>query len=352
MTERERVIWVINAACPSRCAYCDIESQRAKSALSTNQVRKTATDIVDAGFHEVIFVGGEPLLSPQLPAALEVLRGRAEIAAFTGGIPLAPARSVDIVRRGIDRLVFSIDSGHDETNDLIRGRAGITRELLRFADAVRASLPDIDISINTVVSRRNAASVEDVWQRMRTYRPTSMALTLAGDNFDGSPTEHMLLREQIVELYLSVIPRLAARMDADRAELVVLPVPMPFLMAGIPAREWRTAAERLRGELDIEFDRYSSGDYNRAFVERCGCPLVGTDVSIGIEGEVYPCSQAPALRREYVVGDVTSTSLDNVLHGAALARFRANVPHLPCTRCWAPSNVQRDTLLRVLRSSQ
>jgi MoaA/NifB/PqqE/SkfB family radical SAM enzyme len=349
---RQRVIWVLNAACPSRCVYCDIESQRATRVLAADEVERACREVLDAGFREVIFVGGEPFLSPELPIALSVLAGRCSVAVFTGGLPGQTEKVLRLVSQGVDRLVFSIDSGHPAKNDLIRGRKGITADLVDLVEAVRRDFPRIDMSLNTVVSRHNAASLGDVWDVMERFRPDSWALTLVGDNFTGSPREHLLDRAQLEAHYLSNVPALARRLEPRRAELVVLPVPFPFLSARIAPRAWGEAAPRFRTELDRELELYARGEYNRTFVERCGCPLVGVDISIGVGGEVHPCSQAPALQPEYVVGNLKNARLGDVLAGQALATFAAGVPHAPCTRCWAPSNVERGRLLEVLQEAQ
>lgn len=348
---RNRVIWVLNAACPSRCVYCDIESQRATRVLPAEDVERVSREVIDAGFREVIFVGGEPFLSPELPVALGALAGRCAVAVFTGGLPGHAEKVVSLVGMGVQRLVFSIDSGREATNDLIRGRKGITRDLLALVQELRARFPRIDMSVNTVVSRHNARTLADVWDVMEPFRLDSWALTLVGDNFTGSPHAHLLDRAQIEALYLVDIPALAGRLEARRAELVVLPIPFPFLARRIPARLWGEAARRHRSELDREFSLYEQGEYNRTFVERCGCPLVGVDVSIGVGGEVYPCSQAPALQQAYVVGDLKRASLADVMAGEALSTFAAGVPHAPCSRCWAPSNVERGRLLQVVEDA-
>jgi MoaA/NifB/PqqE/SkfB family radical SAM enzyme len=351
---RNRVIWVLNSACPSRCVYCDIESQHATRGLSTDEVTAACRDIVAAGFREVIFVGGEPLLSPELPAALAALDGQCEVAIFTGGVPGFTARAIERMRRGVRRLVFSIDSGRDADNDLVRGRKGITHDLLEMVEAVRRDLPFIDISLNTVVSRHNVEILDTVWDRLRAHRPSSWALTLVGDNFTGSPGAHLPSRAQIEHLYLTTVPALARRLAADRAELVVLPVPFPLLSARTPPAAWgdRASAPDVRAAIDLELDRFAVGDYNRTFVENHGCPLVGVDVSIGVGGEVHPCSQAPILQREYVVGNVKNARLGDILAGEAVTAFSRAVPHAPCTRCWAPSNVDRDRLVQVLRGAK
>ena len=346
---RNRVIWVLNSACPSRCVYCDIESQHATRGMSEVEVAAACRDVLSAGFRQVIFVGGEPLLSPELPVALDVLAGKCEVALFTGGVPGFVGRAVELIGRGVDRLVFSIDSGRDAENDLVRGRKGITRDLLELIEAVRRDLPRVDISINTVVSRHNVGSLAALWDRVSDHHPSSWSLTLVGDNFTASQDAHLLSRAQVESFYLQTVPALARRLATHGAELVVLPVPFALLAEGAPPRTWNEAATRHRTAIDADFDLFARGDYNRTFVERRGCPLIGTDVTIGVGGDVHPCSQAPIIQREYVVGNVKHARIDDILASAALAKFRDGVPHAPCTRCWAPSNVERDRLLRVVR---
>jgi MoaA/NifB/PqqE/SkfB family radical SAM enzyme len=352
---RHRVIWVLNAACPSRCVYCDIASQRSTRALSAEEVERVSHEIVGAGFREVVFVGGEPLLSAELPVALRVLGGRVRIAVFTGGLVGSRVHVADLVDQGISRLVLSMDSGRDALNDLVRGRKGITTELVALATELRERLPRLGMSVNTVVSRHNAGTLLDVWERMEPLGLDSWALTLVGDNFSGSPREHLLGRHELERFYLTDVPALAARLAERRAELVVLPVPFPLLAARVPAVLWGEAgaagSAKLRAELDEELSLYAKGDYNRTFVRRCGCPLVGVDISIGVGGEVHPCSQAPALQPEFVVGHLRRERLMDVLAGEALATFGRAVPHPPCTRCWAPSNVERRRLLRVVQEA-
>jgi radical SAM protein with 4Fe4S-binding SPASM domain len=176
----------------------------------------------------------------------------------------------------------------------------------------------------------------------------SWSLTLAGDVFEGSPGHALLTEAAIEQLYLRIVPALAARVARDRAELVVLPVPYPFLAARVPPVRWAEAARGVRAELEAEFALYARGEYNATFVRRHGCPLVGIDVVIGIEGDVHPCSQGPIIHPRYVVGNVKQAPLAEILAGERLRAFGAGMPNAPCTRCWAPSNVPRETLVQLM----
>lgn len=349
---RHYVMWMFTGACPSRCTYCDIASQQGKRGLSTAEVERVANEIVEAGFSEVMFVGGEALLSPDLPVALAALRGKLRTAVFTGGLPGLAERAVKVLEEGrVDRVVYSIDSGTAAKNDLIRGRQRITAELLELARLVQARLPRIDRSVNTVVSRFNVDALDDVWTLMSPFGLRSWSLTLAGDNFQGSPGHAFIDAPTLERFYFETVPRLAATLAASRAELVVLPTPVPLLASRTPPRRWGdawTGGERV--ELAAEMERYARGDHNATFVARHGCPLVGQDVVIGVGGEVHPCSQAPIIHPSYVVGNVRAQPLREILEGDALRDFAAKVPHAPCGRCWAPSNVPREALAKLFTS--
>lgn len=345
---RHYAMWMFTAACPSRCTYCDLDSQRRLGTLDRDEVVRVAREVLAAGFREVMFAGGEPMLSRDLPAALEVFRGRIPTAVFTGGLPGLSEHAVKVLGEGgVDRLVLSMDSGDAARNDRIRGRLGITAEQSKLAALVQKRLPRMGRSINTVVSRFNADTVGDVWERMSPYGFNSWSLTLAGDFFEGSPSHALLDREALERFYLVTVPALARRLARERAELVVLPVPYPFLEAQVPPSRWDEAAASVRPALDAELALYARGEFNRTFVERCGCPLVGLDIVLGVGGQVHPCSQAPIIHPDYVVGSVKRQPLAEILDGDAVRAFAQGVPHKPCTRCWAPSNVPRDLLVQL-----
>ena len=142
-----------------------------------------------------------------------------------------------------------------------------------------------------------------------------------------------------------------ARALRGRAELVVLPVPLPFLERGLPIAHWDLAGAEWAEEVRRELERFARGDHNASFVAQHGCPLAGRDVTIGVNGEVHPCSQAPILKPEHVVGHVRD-GLSAVLASERARAFVEGVPHAPCRRCWAPSNVPRDELRRLVARSR
>lgn len=344
--KRHYAMWMFTAACPSRCSYCDIDSQKGKKGLSRDEVIRVANELVLAGFEEVLFAGGEPLLSADLPVALRILADAGvPTAVFSGGVPGIVDRAVATLREGrASRVVFSMDSGRVSANDLLRGRKGITEDLVQLASRIANELPDVRRSVNTVVTRFNVDTLPTVWERMSPFGLDSWSLTLAGDFFEGSPGHALLDEGALARFYLRTAPALARRLADSGAELVVLPVPMVFREEGWDTSRWDRATPVMRDALAKDFAHFAGGRHNASFVARFGCPLVGIDVVIGVGGEVHPCSQAPIIQPEFVVGNVRDQSIPEIMEGDALRRFAEGVPHKPCTRCWAPSNVPRPML--------
>lgn len=344
---------MINAACPSRCVYCGIQSQRDEPELGVEDAVRVARSLVQAGFREVVFVGGEPLLYRHLPAVLDVLSGKVDVALFSGGLPEPTERWVGLLSAGVTRLVLSIDDADEDRNDLVRGRRGVSREVWALAEAARRVQPALDVSLSTVVTRHNAGSLVASWERFRSLSPTAWVAVLTGDNFVESPSAHFLSVQALERLYFVDAPALARRVsgEAKGTDFLLFPVPLPFLRAGASMADWPELVGSHASELGTELERFAGGDYNASFAERFGCPLVGVDISIGVGGEVYPCSQAPILSKQHALGSLRDADLEALLEPSRLAAFAKGVPHAPCRRCWAPSNVQPDVLRALLSSA-
>lgn len=337
MHPRHYLFWLIDDRCPNRCVYCGVASGRgARARLDNDDLLRVAGQVAAAGFEEVQIAGGEPLVAPGLPIVLARLKGRCRVSLFSGGGVQgeAAARAVETLRGRVDRIVFSLDIADEAENDRLRGRPGATRDLLRLARLVRRDLPTMDVSFNSVVSRANIGSIAGLWDWIRPFGPSSWSLSLVADNLGAGQDAHVPVRSDLERFYLETVPALAGRLDRDGALLVVLPTPLALLARRVSPARW----SRVPG-LDAELDDYARGAYNRAYASVHGCPIAGSDLTIGFSGEVYPCSQPAVLQPEYVVGDLMRETLAGILSGPRLAAFREGIPHRVCLRCEAPSNL-------------
>lgn len=333
---------MVTPACPSRCVYCGIEEHQGQKTLTRDQVVRVAGEVVEAGFSEVILGGGEALIYAHVLPLIETVRDDLSVALFSGGVPGATERCLELIGQGIRRVVFSIDGPDALLNDRLRGRLGITTAVKELAAGVRGRYPDISVSFNTVVSRHNCDRLLELLDVVLSFDPHGWALTLVGDNYGISPGGDLPSAEQLRRLYLETIPEIGRRVAGRRFDLIALPLPVALLSERRDATRWPAlAADPIRASsIERDLAEFARGNHNRTFASEFRCPLIGSDIGISASGWVYPCSGFPTFHEGYKMGDLREQSLGEILGGEAMAAFAAGFPSEACSRCWAPSNIQ------------
>lgn len=348
---RNHALWMITPHCPSRCIYCGVLEHKGARSVSSELAEQITEQIVKGGFRDLILGGGEPLISPIFDDIVRSVAGRVRVSAFTGGIPGPLDRVVERIVGGLEQLVCSMDGPTAELNDQFRGRAGVTAQLLNTIDKVRRRAPHMRLGFNSVVSAQTLPTIPDVWPVIAPYDPAYWCLTLASDNFGISPEGCFLGEEAAASFYTQVAPVLARTAASAGVEFLVNPMPVPLLSRGIPIAEWDRLEPAVAEELAGHFGDIGRGDYNRAFSQAFACPLIGVDILIGADCEVYGCSQFPVLRRDLAIGNLRDDPLESILRSQAFDRFQSGFPHAICKRCCAPSNVESGALRRMFQQS-
>jgi MoaA/NifB/PqqE/SkfB family radical SAM enzyme len=140
-------------ACNARCVYCN-SPNREDAQLSTDQHRRILAEFARLGTVRVKFLGGEPLLRPDLGELVaEVRRLGMRSALVTNGL-LIPER-IDLVRQ-VDEVVISLD-GNLDAHDRQRGR-GTWHRVMRGVEACAAE--GLDFFLTAVVTRESAGDVD------------------------------------------------------------------------------------------------------------------------------------------------------------------------------------------------
>lgn len=128
-----------NAECP-HCYFKDLRKTRAPSnTLPKELVLMTMNDLQSMGINSIAFVGGEPLLYPDLTSIIrEFDKSKTNLLLFTNGIRLAH-QAKDLARAGLKRLYVSIDFADREKHDRGSGKSGVYD---RAVDGVRRALKE------------------------------------------------------------------------------------------------------------------------------------------------------------------------------------------------------------------
>lgn len=113
--------WFLTGSCPLDCIYCYAEDLMRKNTLnpSLNEIVKIGKCIIDLKPLVVVLTGGDPMVSPYLTNAIELLKGKAGILVDTSGYILRE-EIADFCKTNNVGIRISLDSSFPEINNFQR----------------------------------------------------------------------------------------------------------------------------------------------------------------------------------------------------------------------------------------
>ena len=258
--------WYVTARCNRRCEGCVFFERFAGEGpeLSPDEALDAVDQLGALSVAVLIFVGGEPLLRPDLPQLLIRAQARGlRTALFTNGDPLTPQLAQRISHH-LDALIVSLD-GLGPGHDGVRGKGSFERAwqgLLCYRD--HRARPGAQLFANVGLHRDNLSTVE--------------------------PLMHELLAVGVDRIKFQ--PNFIPAYKPDPAEAVALIDRLEAL--------WRQHPQRILGDPIYfrDLKRYFTRDDNRAF---CGARSL-SHISLLPDGDVSACCDflvpLGSLRRE------------------------------------------------------
>ncbi len=152
----ESVELEFSGRCNLRCAHCF-------AALSGRDLARGTLEKVFKGIDALepvtlALTGGEPLLSPLLPAALEMAEARHLRVVLTTNATLVEASTAELLaRRGVAKAVVSLDFFRD-THDALRGAGSFERAVTGIKLLVSRGVP---VSITAMVQESTAGRLDE-----------------------------------------------------------------------------------------------------------------------------------------------------------------------------------------------
>lgn len=120
--------FAVNDECNAECDHCSFFTSvddKTKKVLSLEESKKVIADAQEIGVSIINFVGGEPLMRPDLCEIIKsVDKDMATTTLFTNGWLLRD-RADDLKSAGLDSIYVSIDSADSAIHDKKRGVEGI-----------------------------------------------------------------------------------------------------------------------------------------------------------------------------------------------------------------------------------
>lgn len=160
------VNWLITGRCPLSCMYCYAEDLMRNEDAEPDEtdIARIARTILGLNPLVVVLTGGDPLSSPYLHEAVNLLRGRAGVIVDTNGYSLTE-RHIELFRHHRVTVRISIDSERPRDNELQRPlltrntqacehRRGVTESAV---DALcRCIQAGITVAVQSVATKKTA----------------------------------------------------------------------------------------------------------------------------------------------------------------------------------------------------
>lgn len=160
--DRANIFFHILTQCNLKCSHCYINpGQHGRERLSLIQIQSWLRIFIErCPEANLVFLGGEPTLHPDLPAAVKAARtmGYASITIDTNGY-LFNDILARVTPRDVDFFSFSLDGPSADVNDAIRGDGCFAN---CTAGLQKAKAAGFGVSLIYTVSSRNLAFLEQM----------------------------------------------------------------------------------------------------------------------------------------------------------------------------------------------
>lgn len=268
MTGKALIVRALES-CNAGCFMCEFAFSKDDYRLSAADMSAILRQHERHDIRLVRLTGGEPLLLPELGAIINVISSRGLASSvITNGWALAE-RGPEMLERGLDQVVVSIDGATAAAHDRFRRLPGLFARAFGGIREMRASAPRLAIRANTVVGPHNLESIVSIYELLKAHdvdQWSLIPLKRAEGAWEGASLERLT----------SAFERLSERVGRDG------PSRPKILGYGLHPLG-RSPEERAR--------TWASG---RALTPRGSCEVVDRVIYlVPKQGAAFPCNCVP-----------------------------------------------------------
>lgn len=224
-----RLYFYLTEGCNLACRHCwlspPVESETTR-ALPVETFERIINEALPLGLSGVKLTGGEPLLHPEFPALLEIVReNELHLSVETNGVLCSKRIAAEIARSPDCAVAVSIDGANAETHDHIRGVPGAFKQVCRAAENLANA--GVAPQIIMTVMRHNAGQVGNLVEMAENLGASSVKFNIVQPISKGERlrvSKETLSAREIIELGRHVEMKVAP--DANIG--IIFDLPMAF----------------------------------------------------------------------------------------------------------------------------
>jgi Fe-coproporphyrin III synthase len=315
----------VHSNCNCRCVMCDIWKRETHEQVRVADLDRHRASLRKLGVQQVVLTGGEPLLHSDLGALCQFFRElKIRLTLLTTGLLLV--KRADEVSRFFDEVIVSID-GPGEIHDSIRRVRGAFGLIGRGVAEIRALKPDMVIACRTTVQKSNHQHLRATVEAAKLLGFDSISFLAADVTSEAFNRTLVWPGERQSEIALTV--KQADELEEEIERLIVEhreDIRRRYIVEG--ADKLRRISRRFREHL------------GQASPESPVCNAPWVSAVIEVDGSVRPCFFHRA------VGNISSSSLEEVVNGEAAKLFRQSLQvseNPTCRRCVCSLNYRGGT---------
>ena len=167
MVSDREVCLFLTLKCNQNCRYC--HRFLGIDEVSFEDNKRIINKIAEDGIKNMTFTGGEPLLYPNIIELVKLAKEKClKVKLITYGSVLANNPKMREIYNYLDSITFSIDSCDNEINEKLGRSYKHAENIKTVLESLKGK--ELNVNINTVVSRVNIEKLEELGQFLREYK--------------------------------------------------------------------------------------------------------------------------------------------------------------------------------------
>jgi len=168
--QKKEVCWNITTKCNQNCKYC--HRFLGINDLCYEENEQILNNLIRDGITDITWTGGEALLYPNLKGLLKIAKEHGiRNKLITNGVVLSQNNEMKEICNYLDSLTLSIDSTDNDINAELGRGANHFNNIKSILEYVKER--DLTLNINTVVSKKNINSINDLGIFLNDYNVDS-----------------------------------------------------------------------------------------------------------------------------------------------------------------------------------